>query len=149
MDARTARRRLDERLRPWRELASAHTRPHRGWIRAIRDALGMSSTELGRRMGVDQSRVTRIEQSELDGGLTLDTLERTAAALGCRLVYALVPDDTLEAKVQQRAREKAAEELAPVTHTMSLEDQQAGTDADEELLAEFARSWIDRRGLWS
>lgn len=148
MDARTARRRLDRRLRQWREQASEPV-PHRGWIRAIRDALGMSSSELAERMGVNQSRIPRIEQSEVGGGLRLETLERAAGALGCRLVYALVPDEPLEQMVLRRAREKALQQLAPVVHTMSLEEQEAGADADAELLEDLAAEWIDRRGLWS
>lgn len=141
-----ARRRLDARLEKWREQASQPV-PHQGWVRAIRDALGMSSTELAERLGVDQSRVPRIEQGEVKGSVTLDTMERAAEAMGCRFVYAIVPDESLAASVMKQARAKARGELGPVEHTMDLEDQ--STAGQEGLLEELTEDWVDRRGLWS
>lgn len=143
---RDSRRRLDARLEKWREPASRPI-PHQGWVRAIRDALGMSSTELAERLGVDQSRVPRIEQGEVEGSVTLHTMQRAAEAMGCRLVYAIVPDTSLEASVMKQARKKATQELEPVEHTMDLEDQ--STAGQGELLDELTEDWIDRRGLWS
>lgn len=143
---RDARRRLDARLRSWREPASQPI-PHQGWVRAIRDALGMSSTELAERLGVDQSRVPRVEQGEVEGSVTLATMQRTAHAMGCRFVYAIVPEESLEAAVMEQARVKARGELEPVQHTMGLEDQ--STRGRGELLDELTRDWVDRRGLWS
>lgn len=143
-----ARRRLDARLRRARELTSL-TVPPRGWIRAIRTSLGMSTTELGRRMGVDQSRVVRIEQAEANGTLRLDTMQRAAAALGCRFVYALVPDVPLEDMVHQQALDKARSELAPVVHSMALEDQRPDDAVLREHVDELAGDLVDKRGLWS
>src|SRR5262245_27532719 len=93
--AQLARRTLDARLRDRsiRELAS---RPPRGWVRAIRDALGMSSRQLANRMGQSQPAVTKLERSEASGGARLDSLRRAADALDCDLVYALVPRTSLE-----------------------------------------------------
>ena len=85
-----ARRRMDERYRRLGPL-SEMGRPHRGWIRAVRDALGMSTTELARRLGVSQQRVTALEQGELRLSIQLNTLKRVANALDCELVYAQVP----------------------------------------------------------
>ena len=85
MDRSTARRHLDKRLarlRPIDELA----RPQRGWVRAIRDAIGMTSSQLANRMKVSQSRISELERAEVEGRLTLDSLERAAAALGCTVV---------------------------------------------------------------
>ncbi|MGB5730812.1 MAG: helix-turn-helix domain-containing protein, partial [Acidimicrobiia bacterium] len=75
-----ARRRLDARFLRLRPLAD-EPRPHKGWIRAIRDALGMSSTELAARIGVSQQRVPQMERSELQDTITLGTLRRVAEAL--------------------------------------------------------------------
>src|SRR5215217_7999866 len=90
MQAR-ARSALDRRLADWRRLPAREARPHGGWVRAIRDALGMSAADLAERMGVTQSTVARLESSERDGRIQLDTLQRAADALDCDLVYALVP----------------------------------------------------------
>lgn len=142
-----ARRHLDRRLAPLR--GTDVVRPPRGWIRALRDALGMSSTELAARIGVSQSRVPAIEQSEVAGSIRLDTLERAARALDCRLVYALIPNNPLEDTVRAQARRKATRHLAEVAHNMRLEDQ-AVTDTDlAEQIDELAARLVDRRGLWT
>ncbi len=140
-----ARSRLDARLSRLPDLA----RPNKGWIRALRDALGMSSADLARRMGISQQRVTAIERGEHDMTIKLGTLMRAAHAMDCELVYALVPRTSLDAMVEDQARRQATERVRRVTQHSRLEDQQP-TDADlaqqiEELAAEFA----ERRGLWS
>ncbi len=140
-----ARSRLDERLTSVADLA----RPNMGWIRALRDALGMSSADLARRMGISQQRVPAIERGEQNMTIKLDTLMRAAAALDCKLVYALVPRTSLDAMVKDQARRRATEQLRRITQHSRLEDQQP-TDADlaqqiEELAAELA----EKRGLWS
>jgi len=147
-DRTNARRHLDARLRPYRSLTSDPT-PHRGWIRAVRDALGMSSTELAARMGLSQSRIPEIERSEVAGALKLDTLERAAHALDCDLVYALVPRTTLEESVRAQARRKAEARLASIRHNMRLEDQTVGQDDTDDLVGDLADELIDRRGLWN
>lgn len=143
-----ARRHLDlrfERLRP----LTAEPRPHRGWIRAVRDALGMSGAELAARTGVTQSTVADWESNEVDGTIRLDTLRRAAAALGCEVVYFLVPHTPLSETVASQARRKAGEHLAAVAHHGRLEDQELDSDAAAVELEAFATALVDRRGLWS
>ena len=117
-----ARRTLDARLGK----AVIPEQPPKGWIRAIRDALGMTTTQMAGRMGVAQSRIVAIEKEEARKSLTLKTLERAAEALGCTLVYALIPNESLEATVETRAREKAQALLKQAGHTMGLEGQPVG-----------------------
>ena len=141
-----ARRSLDRRMS---DLGPAERWevPRSGWVRAIRDALGMTAQELGRRLGVTQPAVFALEKSELGGGVRLDTLRRAAEAMDCTLVYAFVPDRSLEATVRTRAESIADEELRRVGQTMALEDQAVRftPEARETLI----RSIIDSRGLWS
>ena len=59
----------------------------------IRQALGMSARTLGNRIGVSQSQVSKLGNSELDKAITLRSLERVAEGLNCELVYFLVPKD--------------------------------------------------------
>ena len=146
-DRDSARRHLDTRLTAWRSLPAE--RPHLGWIRALRDALGMSSTELAARMGVSQSRIPEIERGETSGSLRLSTLERAADALDCDLVYALVPRTSVEDAVRQQARRAAEARLSGIRHSMRLEDQQVGAADTNELIDELADELIDRRGLWA
>ncbi len=144
----TARHNLDSRLQRLRPLLD-QPRPHRGWVRAIRDALGMSGSELADRMSVTQSTVVDIENSELHGGIKLNTLRRAADALECELVYLLVPRTSLEETVHDQARRKAARHLGRVAHHSRLEDQELSPSASTDQLDQFVQRFVDRRGLWS
>src|ERR1700729_3665738 len=136
---------LDNHFDEWQQLR-ALARPPRGWVRAIREALGMSTTVLAARLGTTAGAVTRLEQSEAAGKIGLDTLRRAADALGCDLVYLLVPRRPLSEVVWERARELAHEQAIAVEQTMLLEGQQTGqVSAMEEKLA---RHLLERGGLW-
>ena len=89
-----ARKRLDERFDAIRPLAYT-PRPHKGWIRALRDAIGMSGSELASRMGISPKTVPDIERSEVAETIKLETLRRAANALNCDLAYVLVPRTAL------------------------------------------------------
>ena len=132
-----ARRHLDERFAQMGAPAT-FTRPLKGWIRAIRDALGMSTTQLAKRLGVPQSRVVAIEKGELSGSLTLNTLYRVADAMDCQLVYALVPkaNASLMSIVETQAYTKARAMMDQTKHTMSLEAQSV---RGKELAAQFQK----------
>src|SRR3546814_3344955 len=104
MNPRTrARARLDDRLRSLRP-TQRYAVPPRGWLRAIRDALGMSGRQLGKRLGITPQSVAELERSETLGTIQLKTLRRAAEALDCTLVYALVPNAFLAATVEARDR---------------------------------------------
>ncbi len=147
MDRRAARENLERRLLPWR--ADAPARPPLGWIRAIRDALGMSTRDLAARAGVSAPRISQIEQAEVDGSLTLGTLQRVADALDCCIEYALVPRRPLDTMVRDQARAKAEGLLRVVDHTMAMEGQQTDEYSRAAELERAADDLIDRRGLWS
>ncbi len=147
-DNTQARKRLDARFDRLRPVAK-EPRPHRGWIRAIRDALGMTSTELAARIGVSQQRVSEMERSELQDTITLETLRRVADALDSDMVYMLQPRTTLDKAVKEQARKKAAQHLAPLAHHGRLEGQALTADDDAAQLDELATQFVDRRGLWS
>jgi predicted DNA-binding mobile mystery protein A len=132
-------RHLDDRFRTLRPLANSR-RPAKGWLRAIRDALGMTGAQMGRRLGISQPSVTGVEQAEVNGSITLHTLQRAAEALGCRLVYALVPEKPLADVVRERAELIAAREADAVEHTMRLEDQATG---DRRLRRELKRQAVE------
>src|SRR4051794_11942298 len=95
-------RHLDQQFATLRPLAKI-ARPPKGWLRAVRDALGMTTAQLARRMDVSQPRIVELEQSEISGSVTLKPLQRAAEALGCRFVYALVPERPLADIVRERA----------------------------------------------
>ena len=146
---RQARSALDLKFSTTREaLQSVAAAPHTGWVRAIRDALGMSAADLAARMNVVESTVLRLETGERHGRVQLDSLRRAASALDCDLVYVLLPRNQLDTQVNQQALRRAKQGLGRVQHTMALEDQVAPVSLAEELLQEQVRSLLDRPGLW-
>jgi len=143
-----ARRQLDKRFARLRPILE-EPRPHKGWIRAIREALGMSSTELAARMGVVHQAIREFESSEVQETIKLETLRRIGEALDCQLVYALIPRTTLDEAVLSQARRKAKIRLARVSHHSRLEDQEVGVDDTEIQIEDISKELIDRRGLWT
>jgi predicted DNA-binding mobile mystery protein A len=144
-----ARWALDQQLRPLRKMEPL-IRPERGWIRAIRDAIGMTTGQFAKRLGVSQPRVAALERAEANEVVTLKSLRQAAEALDCVLVYALIPKTPLEAMVKDRARYVAEQQIARTDQTMRLENQAVTRRrlerAREDLAAELLRS--DRR-LWA
>jgi len=122
-ELKRVREQLDETLQVFVKTASI-ARPIRGWIRAIRDALGMNMRQLADRLGVSQSRIVKIEQDELSGALTIKTLEKIADQLGCVFVYGFAPRATLENTVRKQAACIAQERMNKVSHHMYLEAQE-------------------------
>lgn len=147
-----ARRQLDATLAMFAEAKSMQL-PTKGWIRAVREALGMSGKQLAGRLQVSQPRVYKLEQGEPSGALTLKTMRQVAEALDCVFVYALVPRSTLEETVRTQARTVAAERLQRVSHSMLLEAQGLSTneqqasldDAIEELARETPKDLWDMK----
>jgi predicted DNA-binding mobile mystery protein A len=145
----TARRILDNRLKYLRD-SGALDRPPRGWVKAIREALGMTTSQLAERLGVVQSRVPALEQAEAKKTVTLASLEKAANAMDCRLVYALVPRNSLENLVEDHARRKAKHRLQSISHSMALEAQSVAEADAEEQLKRLTRQLIEKAGseLW-
>ena len=148
-DRASARRNLDKRLSLLGN-TDALARPQRGWIRAIREALGMTAAQLGKRLGIAQPSVVGLEKAEGSKTITLGSLERAAGALGCRLVYALVPAEPLETMVQKRAAKRALKRLRSVGHSMVLEDQRVGQADEHAQLERLAQQLMEGPGsaLW-
>lgn len=142
-----ARQRLDERLsafQPENRLAV----PSKGWIRAIRDALGMSAVQLGKRLGIKPQSLADLEKSERFGTIQLNTLRRAAEALDCTLVYALIPKSSLEEVVQTRARDIARRDLARIGHSMDLEAQGLSQSEREAQIDAYVSAHLSERDLW-
>src|SRR5438876_11107495 len=110
---------IDKTLGPWRALPRA--RPKNGWLRAVRQAIGMTTRQLANAVGVTQSAVVDAERNEGKGDITLATLQRYASALGCEVSYVLIPKRPLEQLLEERAELVAREQVSRVRHSMALE----------------------------
>jgi predicted DNA-binding mobile mystery protein A len=118
-------------------------RPSGGWVRAIRNALGMSTKQLAKRMRVSQQAVSQLENKELDDSVTIKTLRKAAEAMNCKLVYSFIPQSgSLEGIVKNQAVAKATDLISAVDHTMQLEAQGVGNMQDKimEMAEELAKN---------
>jgi predicted DNA-binding mobile mystery protein A len=111
--------------------------PAEGWITIVRKALGMSGVQLGKRLGLSRGRISQAEISERDGGVTLRSMHDMAEGLGCRFVYAIVPDSgDLSSVIEAQARKKATALIRRAATHMALEKQSL---SDEQNKAEIER----------
>jgi predicted DNA-binding mobile mystery protein A len=125
---------LDRALAPYRALVGV-PRPRLGWVRAIREALGISSPQLAKRMQIKAAQtIEAMQRNEVSGAITLKSLERLAAAMDCELVYALVPRKPLRDVLRDRAMEMARAQLGRVSHSMKLEEQGLNPEAEQSAL---------------
>lgn len=143
-------RQIDERIRPWRQLRE-QSPPRGGWIRAIRQVLGMRTNQLAARLGVTQQAVVDLERREAEGSVTLSALRKAANAVECDLLYAVVPRRPVKDILRSRARAVALKRLERIAHSMHLEEQTVPSEEYdqqvEDLTAELMRNFP--RELWS
>jgi predicted DNA-binding mobile mystery protein A len=111
--------------------------PRKGWIRAIRDALGMSARQLAERLGIAQQAVARIEKDEIDGSVTIKTMRRIAEQLDCQFVYGFVSKTSLKETIQTRAKQVATKRLTEANQTMALENQSLYDKENTQVLVEM------------
>ena len=135
------REQLDASLQRLRPILNV-TAPPKGWIRAIRDALGMTAKQLANRLDVAQQAVARIEKEESAGSVTIKTMRRIAECLDCVFVYGFVPRTSLEETVARQAKKVAAQRLAQASQTMSLENQALSRRENEQALSDLVDELI-------
>lgn len=125
--------------------------PTKGWVRAIRDALGMTARQLAGRLGISQQSVARIEKDELSGSVTIKTMRRVADSLDCVFVCGFVPRSSLEATVRRQAEQLASRRLAQASQTMALEDQGLKAEENKKVLSGMVDELVDElpSNLWS
>jgi predicted DNA-binding mobile mystery protein A len=134
---------LDRSLEPYKA-AGKIPRPSKGWIRTIRQALGVSSGELARRLGTSRQLPLQLEKGEAEDRITLKSLRSLANALDCDLVYALVPRaDNMQDLIENRVRAEAKKRVLGVEHSMALENQAVGRI--DETVEEETRRLVRKR----
>jgi len=95
-------------------------------------------------------QVSQTEKKEISGAVTLKTIDNMARAMGCRLVYAIVPDRPLEELVSAQARKKATALIKNANTQMALEDQRLATDEINYEIDRLTREIAERlpSDLW-
>lgn len=101
-------------------------RPAHGWLRAVREALGLPRASLARTLHVSASAVQDYERAEKNDAITLATFRRVAAALDCELVVALVPRQGRSFVDLAAALDPEIVHLKATEHSMNLEAQGSG-----------------------
>ena len=124
---------MEDAVRPFRTLLDAPP-PRRGWIRAIQEALGMTNVQLARRLKLKPQTIEDMQKYEVSGTIKLQTLHKLAEALGCHVVYAIVPSKPLDEMQHDRAHTIARRQLQHVSHSMKLEAQGVSSKEEERQL---------------
>jgi len=96
----------------------------------------MSGTQLAKKLGVTKARISRAEQDEPHGSVTLKTMQSMAEAMDCKFVYAIVPKQNVEDVIKERAIQKARAQVRAASTHMALEAQSL---SDEQLEFEVER----------
>jgi len=113
----------DRKLRPFKTAAEVII-PPRGWINTIRNVMKMSLSQMGKRIGITAPSVKEIEEREVSGAISLNTLRSAGKALNLKLVYGFVPiDKSIRNTIDLKAMELAATIVLRTSHNMMLEDQ--------------------------
>ncbi|CAN1500035.1 mob_myst_A, mobile mystery protein A [Burkholderiaceae bacterium] len=125
-------------------------RPRSGWVKSIREALGMSASAFARRLGMSHAGVRKLELAEANDAISLASLRKMAEALDCELHYALIPRTSLAQQLQARAEVVVTERMRPILHTMALEDQAVQSSVNKFQFESSVKDLIEgsRRELW-
>ena len=114
--------------------------PEKGWLCAIRKALGITSKQLGSRLGISQQAAQDVERREVEGSVTLNSLSESVRAMNCRLVYYIVPNEPLEQMIDKQIDKKARESLSYVSNLMELEDQKVDKEEQQYQLEDIKQA---------
>ena len=131
--------------------ADMPSRPRLGWIASIRQALGMSKTQLAKRVGIARPSLDELESNELKETITLASLHKVANALGCDVQYVLVPRRPLEQIIAQRALRKASTKLGRVNQSQALEASALEAASLSDAVVDLAKEYEVNRpaDLWN
>jgi len=123
--------------------------PKEGWIKTIRKSLSMTYNILARKNSMSPQVIKIFEKNEIKGSITLNTLKKIAASLNCRLVYAIVPDESFEKMIDDRINKIADTLVGKVSDTMMLESQKPGDDVLKRQRNELVHSLkSDYKKIW-
>ncbi len=141
---------LDEKIKAF-DRSKNVSPPSNGWVKAIRNAIGMSMLQLGDRMSITKQSIQDIEKREKKGSITINALREVANALDMQLVYGFVPKDgSLALLIDRKAKELATQIVMRTSNTMKLEDQENSKQRIENAILERTTSIKNEmpKALW-
>ncbi len=141
---------LDQKVHPFSESRKVLV-PERGWINTIRTTLNMTMAQLGTKLNITRQGVKRMEESEANGTITLNSLKGVAKAMDLKLVYALVPENgTINDLIQIKAEKLAKKIVLRTNQNMKLENQGIGDEKVAKTIHELAQEIKRemRKSLW-
>ena len=141
---------LNEKLDKLTGLNNVNVPPF-GWIKAIRNGIGMSMEQLGKKLSITKQAVMDIEKREKDGAITIKSMREIAKAMDMQFVYGFVPKEgSLEQMIEKRALEIAKIIVQRTSSTMKLEDQANSNERIEKAIKERAAEIINKtpKILW-
>jgi len=126
-------------------------RPRGGWLSTMRQALGMTKTQLADRLEIARTGVNRLEANELKGTITMASLSKAAEALGCELQYVLVPRKPLRDMVAEQALKRARDKLGRINQSQALEASAMESQSLSRAIANLAQEIEVKRpaDLWN
>jgi predicted DNA-binding mobile mystery protein A len=126
-------------------------RPRGGWLSTMRQALGMTKTQLADRLGIARTGVNRLETNELKGAITIASLANAAEALGCELQFVLVPRKPLGDMVAEQALKRARDKLGRINQSQALEASAMESQSLSRAVADLAKEIEVQRpaDLWN
>jgi predicted DNA-binding mobile mystery protein A len=136
------RKQLDEtfsKLEPLKKISC----PVKGWIKSVREAIGMTGIQLSKRLKVVPSKITDLEKAEKDGNITINRLKRAAEALDCIFVYAVMPKTSIEDLIKEQARAYIEKHYKRAHHSMQLEGQGIGEHNLKEEIENAVQNILD------
>ena len=121
-------RQLDRHVSDMNRIRRLVPRPSRGWLRAVREALGLSQNAVASRLDITRTAWAKLEHLEAREGISLGTLRRAADALDCDLTYGLTPREPVAETFTDlaSANDPAMRHLIATEHSMALEGQAVG-----------------------
>jgi predicted DNA-binding mobile mystery protein A len=125
--------------------------PPIGWVKAIRNGIGMSMEQLGKKLSISKQAVLDIEKREKEGAVTLKSMQELANAMDMKFVYGFIPNaGSLDQMIEKRALEIAKKIVQRTANTMNLEDQTNSKERIEKAIKERAAEIINKtpKILW-
>jgi predicted DNA-binding mobile mystery protein A len=141
---------LNEKLEKLTDLQHLIVPPN-GWIKAIRNGIGMSMEQLGKKLSITKQAVMDMEKREKEGAITIKSMQEIAKAMDMRFVYGFVPNaGSLEQMIESRALEIATKIVQRTSTTMKLEDQVNTKERIEKAIKERTAEIINKtpKILW-